>query len=175
MSDLGLQEHVKGNLTAAVDRLRAASSPGAAPGYIAQTALLRLGDALTAQGLEAMASEDVEKAKSLFEEAKVVFEDLEEQAGENSSLGRTAKQRKERVPHLSIKPLTPEEAAAKAAAATPAPDADPPVADLVDPLTAPPVSEPPADSDASTLPPADLTPPEEATLPPADDASDGTG
>jgi predicted negative regulator of RcsB-dependent stress response len=119
LSDLGLKEHMKGKLDDAITKLKEAATPGTAPGFIEQTALIRLGDALTAKGLEAMANKDVDKAKSFFDEAGVAYGDLETRGGENSPLSRTATQRKERLPHLSIAPITPDEAKAAAEAAAP--------------------------------------------------------
>ena len=143
VSDLGLKEHLKGNLDAAIALLKEAATPGTAPGFIEQMALVRLGDALTAKGLEAMAGDDVDKAKSLFDEADVAYGDLETRAGENSPLSRTASQRKERLPHLSIPTTTPEQA--EAATETLAP--------------------PPTEEVTTELPAAELAPP-------ADDAAE---
>lgn len=199
VSDLGLKEHLKGNLDAAVQLLREAASAGVAPGYIEQPALLRLGDALTAQGLEAMANNDEEAANNFFSEAQVAFEDLESRAGQDTSLGRTAKERRERLPHLSNPPLTPEEAAAKAeteptepATEDPAlPPAELPLNEETSPSpdesTAPEESSPSPDEstppeetspspDESTPPEGtsvsleELSPAEEASLPPEDES-----
>ena len=111
VSDLGLKKHVAGDLDKAVSLFKEATVPGEAPGFIAQTALLRLGDVLTAQAVAALASGD-SNAEALFTEATQAFEDLEAKAAENSTYKRTAAQRKERLPHLSIKPMSAEEAAA---------------------------------------------------------------
>ena len=59
-----------------------------------------------------MASSDQSQAEALFAEASQAFEDLEAKASENSAYKRTAVQRKERLPHLSIKPTSAAEAAA---------------------------------------------------------------
>ena len=59
-----------------------------------------------------MAAADESAAKALFDEATQIFEDLEAKAADNSMYKRTAAQRKERLPHLSIKPMSPEEAKA---------------------------------------------------------------
>ncbi len=114
VADLGLREHAKGNLDEAITHLKEASLPGNAPAFIEQTALQRLGDALIAKGREAMQSGDEAAAKGLFEEAKTAFTDLETKAPENSVLRRTAEQRKDLIPHLSVVPLTPEEGKQKA-------------------------------------------------------------
>ena len=113
VSDLGLREHVRGNLEEAVKWLKQAAT--SEDGFIEQPALLRLGDALTAQGIAALNGGDAAKATSFFDEALKTFESLSTKADENSTFQRMADQRIERLPHLSIKPLTPE--AAKAAAA----------------------------------------------------------
>lgn len=115
VSDLGLKEHVMGNLDKAVELLKQASAPGEAPAYIEQPALLRLGDALIAQGIAAMESDKESEAKALFEEATTVLTRLEEAGEEARFYKAAATKRKERIPHLTIKPLSPE--AAKAAAA----------------------------------------------------------
>lgn len=119
VSDLGLKKHVEGKLDEAVTLLKQASAPGEAPAYIEQPALLRLGDALIAQGVAAMKENKESEAKTLFEEATTVLTRLEE-AGEDSRFYKAAAtKRKERIPHLTIKALTPEEAKAAEAAAAP--------------------------------------------------------
>lgn len=178
VSDLGLLEHMKGDLGEAVNQLRQASAEGAAPEFISHPAQLRLGDAIIAQGLEAMANDDVTTAESFFEEARTVFEDLEARAGEQSELTRLAKDRRERLSHLSIRPLSAEQAKAQAAATPSETPAEVPT------LSAPPieaeigaaVDEEAAEAEAPAtvdgLPTIDLSPPAEAALP---ETSEGDG
>lgn len=184
LSDLGLKDHVKGDLAKAVERLKEASSASEAPEFVQQTALLRLGDALTAQGLGAMAEDNVEAAKARFAEAQIAFEDLESRAGENTAYQRSAKQRRERLPHLSIKPLTPEEGraatkareeaeAAAAAANQDNANASTPGEGLVPAELTPPPVDVPGEIDLSNIPPAELTPPDQATLPAEQEGEDG--
>lgn len=146
VSDLGLREHVDGNLDKAVSLLQEAAVPGEAPGFIEQTALLRLGDALTAQGMTAMAS-DESAAQEWFDQATQAFEDLETKAAENSVYKRTAAQRKERLPHLSIKPTSPEEAQAAAPAVVEPAVVEPAV---IEPAVIEPVEVLPAEEEASS-------------------------
>lgn len=184
LSDLGLQEHVKGDLEEAVSLLRKASTREA---FIAHPALLRLGDAITAQGLEAMQNGDVETAKSLFSEAQVVYENLEERVGDDRDLGSVAKRRRERLPHLSLPPLSPEEAKAQVETTTPSNasgggennPAEPAAAELTPPsleleeIELPEVSDSEGDAAEAAPPPLEtLPPPTEATLP-ADDGGEG--
>ena len=165
LSDLGVKEHVRGDLEAAVTLLRRATAPGAGPDVIKQIALLRLGDALTAQGLEAMARDDVERAKTLFAEAQIAFQDCQALAGEETKHARTAKERKERLPHLSIPPLPAKEAAEVA----PADDSTVPEASTLDPSgpTAPEGAPEPATADPHAGDPVPL--PQAGDAPAAED------
>ena len=88
--------------------------------------------------MAALASGD-SNAEALFTEATQAFEDLEAKAAENSTYKRTAAQRIERLPHLSVKPMSPEDAAA----------ASVPVPALTEPLVTEPVEALPVADDAS--------------------------
>ena len=113
VSDLALKEQEKGNFDDAIALLKGITALDR-KGFAAQNGLLRLGDALTAKGLAAMKDGDVDGAKKLFDEAKLAFDDLEERTP-SEGLKRTLTERRDRLPHLSIVPTTPEAAEAAAA------------------------------------------------------------
>ncbi len=160
-SDLALKKQAKGEIDEAISLLTDASTPGNGSAFEQQIALLRLGDAYVAKGLAAQKENDTEAAKAAFDEAQVAYEKLETDT-QAATLKRTATQRKERVPHLSIPALTEAEAKAKAAEATPGDPA--PDAETIE-------IPPPGDGEAAA--PADNE--EDTTAPPDNDAEETAG